>query len=147
MKSKWKPRRLELGLELDQALKCFEKVLKRRRREHDGVTPSANVFGNFQEPAALIFFEVEKEDLSFDGNFFGSNRIGSHSLPTWILVAHIQTITDNSAQTKLWLAMRAAIVGGNVWHAIGRLSISSFFSGYELTNVFLRIPFSTLPGE
>ncbi len=95
-----KPRRLKLGFELDQALKRFEKILKCRSREHDGVTPSAHIFGDLQEPTALIFFEVEEKDLPLDSDFFRSDRIGSQSLPTWILVAHIQTITNNSAQAE-----------------------------------------------
>ena len=52
--------------------------------------PSANVFSDFQEPAALVLFEVEKEYLPLDRHFFGGNRIGAHSF-TRILIHHIQT--------------------------------------------------------
>src|SRR4051812_36635923 len=114
-----KRRRLKLGFELDQALQRFEKILKRRRRKHDGVTASAYVFGDLQKPTALIFFEVEKENLPFDGNLFGRDRIRSHSLLSWILVAHIQTITDSFAQTKPMAGPKwAPIVNGITSRAI-----------------------------
>src|SRR6187397_1893996 len=46
--------RLELALELDQMLESLQKILKGGGGEHNRVTPSSHVFGDFQEPAALV---------------------------------------------------------------------------------------------
>ena len=52
---------LELRLEFHQTLQGFEEIPKRRGGQHNRVTPSSHVFGDFQEPAALVFFEIVKE--------------------------------------------------------------------------------------
>jgi hypothetical protein len=93
------PRLLELGFEFDQSLESFEKIPKGAGRKHDRITPPTHVFSDFQKPSSLIFFEVKKKNLPVNGDFFGRNWVRSHSFP-WILVHHIQTITDISAQCQ-----------------------------------------------
>ena len=90
---------LELRLEFHQTLQGFEEILKGVRWQHDRVTPSADILGYFQEPAALVFFEIEKEDFPFDRHFFRSDRVGTHSF-TWIVIHHIQTTAVFFGRTK-----------------------------------------------
>lgn len=55
---------LQLALEFDQPFQRFREVFECRCRKHDRVAPSAHVFGDFEEAAALIFFQIEEENLS-----------------------------------------------------------------------------------
>jgi len=100
--AEYQARRLELALELDQTLERFQKILKRGSREHDRVTPSAYVFGDFQKPPTLIFFEVEKEDFAIIHNLFGSDRIGSHSLSRIIIHHFCRWLSCFSSPTAGW---------------------------------------------
>ena len=56
-RGEWSPAfRLKLGLELDQTLERFEKILEGQRWQHDCVTPSSYILGNLEEASASIFF-------------------------------------------------------------------------------------------
>ena len=100
---------LELRLEFHQTLQGFEEILKGVRWQHDRVTPSADILGDFQEPAALVFFEIEKEDFPLDRHLFRRDRIGAHSF-TWIIIHHIQTTAVSVPHQT-----RSDVDGAGIW--------------------------------
>ena len=50
-------------------------VVQARCGNDDGVAPSANVFGDPQEPASGIFFEGEQKGLALDLEFVGPHSV------------------------------------------------------------------------
>lgn len=50
-------------------LKRFNEVSKDLSRHHDGVSVTADIFRDFHDASALVFFEIEKEDFSISENF------------------------------------------------------------------------------
>ena len=51
-------RALQLGFELDQPLQGFQKVAEGAGWEHDRIATTADIFGDFQKPAALVLLEI-----------------------------------------------------------------------------------------
>lgn len=61
---------LLVGRGLDVAERCDE-IAKNFRRNHDRVTVTADILGDFHDHAAGVSLEVEKEDLAVGQDFFG----------------------------------------------------------------------------
>ena len=65
----------------DGLLQRFKEVLECASWEHDRVTPPANVFSDLHEATALVFLQVQEEDLPLESDLFRRNRIRGHPLP------------------------------------------------------------------
>ena len=61
----WKDRRLELGLELDEAAEGLQELGAAFRGKHEGVSPAAIVLGDLEDAAAAVFLEIDEEALGF----------------------------------------------------------------------------------
>jgi hypothetical protein len=75
----------ERFLKLQQPLERFGKLSKSFRRQHDGISTAADIFGDLQKSSAIILFQIEEENLPVGCDFLGSERIRSVFL-FWILV-------------------------------------------------------------
>jgi hypothetical protein len=65
---------LQTLLDVNDARKRVDKVLKSASRKHDGVPTPTNIFRDFQKPSAFVLFEIQKEDLPINLNFLGRER-------------------------------------------------------------------------
>src|SRR5262249_21950351 len=69
---------LELALVVNQPGEGFQEVLESARGQHDRVAAATDIFGDLQEPAALVFLQVQKKHLPINGHLFRGNRFGGH---------------------------------------------------------------------
>src|SRR5260370_20368304 len=65
---------LQTLLDVNDARKRVDKVLKSASRKHDGVPTPTNIFRDFQKPSAFVLFEIQKEDLPINLNLLGRER-------------------------------------------------------------------------
>ena len=65
----------EALFKLHQALQGLEELAKSGSWEHDGVTPTAHVFGNLQKTTPLVLLEVEEEHFPLVSHLFRSYRL------------------------------------------------------------------------
>jgi hypothetical protein len=56
-------------VEFHQAQQGVGEILESLRREHDGVAAAADVLGDFQKPAAVVFLQIEEKNLAVDVDF------------------------------------------------------------------------------
>ena len=54
---------LELRLVFHEPCEGFQEILKCRRRHHDRIPPTTDIFGDLEETSTLVLFEVEEENL------------------------------------------------------------------------------------
>ena len=61
---------LVIGSLFDVGKGCDE-VTKDFSRDHDGVSVTSDVFGDFDDASSAILFQIEKEDFAISEDFFG----------------------------------------------------------------------------
>jgi hypothetical protein len=60
---------LESFLKINDAAESVHKVSEAARRQHNRITPPADVLSDFKETPTLVFFQIEKENLTIHLNF------------------------------------------------------------------------------
>ena len=63
--------------ELHKALEGLEELAESGSREHDGVTPTAHVFGYLEKTTPLVFLKVEEKHFPLVSHLFRSYRLWS----------------------------------------------------------------------